>query len=576
MLEKIRLKNFRCFEDFTIEFDKFNVIVGKNNSGKSTIIDALKLISNVVRYAPYRNRDLEDRDIPFSTINLKYNYNKEESSIFAKFTDATEIEVIFPVDGRPYADLLKNGKTNKDKLSREKILGIIPSVGTFEEMEKIGERDYVRSKMISHLTPRHFRGIWYQNPEGFEEFRKLVERTWPGYSIDFPEIHFTEDHINLYIDMYYTEDRISREIFWAGHGFQIWLQLMTFLVKLGPKETLVLDEPDIYLHQDLQRKLVNICKERANQVIIATHAVDIIEEVEPEDIISIDKTLNISKRLSTIDEVQICINQLGSYQNLKLVNFIRGKTCLFVEGKDFNSLKKYAKKLDIYQFAQEDGFSVVPLEGFSNWERLLHTDWLFKNAFGEKVKCFVILDRDYYSDQYINYFIQNLNGKGVNIHIWSKKELENFLINFKLLFRIFSSEYQKRYPDREIPLSSKEFESELISLFDPFKIYVQGQMISKNIEVRMDKRIKINKSLDASVITTQTLEEFERKWPDIEYRKKVIPGKDYFSNMNQWLTEKYKLSISLSNINKSLLKDEIDIEIVDAINDFMRLVKSTT
>jgi AAA15 family ATPase/GTPase len=188
MLEKLKLKNFRCFEDFTIEFDKFNVIVGKNNSGKSTIIDALKLVSNVVRYAPYRNRYLEDRDIPFSTVNLKYNYNDdEESLVFAKFSDGTEIEIIFPIEERPYANLLRNSKNIRDKLAREKILGIIPPVGTFDDEEKLGDRDYVGSVMISHLTPRHFRNIWYYYRKGFEEFQELIEKTWPGYSIDSPE-----------------------------------------------------------------------------------------------------------------------------------------------------------------------------------------------------------------------------------------------------------------------------------------------------------------------------------------------------------------------------------------------------
>lgn len=568
MLERVRLQNFRCFEDFSIEFDKFNIIVGKNNSGKSTIIDALKIISNVVRYAPYRYHYLEPRDIPFSTTNLRYNYNNDDSLIFAKFNDGAEIEIIFPVDDRPSANFLRNGIAGTNKLSREKILGIIPPVGAFEDEEKIGEKDYVRSIMISHLTPKHFRNIWYYFPEGFDEFKELVEKTWPGYSINLPEIHFTDDHVNLYIDMFFTEDRITREIFWAGHGFQIWLQLMTFLVKLGPKETLVLDEPDIYLHQDLQKKLVNVCKDRANQVIMATHAVDIIEEVEPEDVISIDKKLNMSKRLSTIDEVQTCITQLGSYQNLKLVNFIRKKTCLFVEGKDFNSLKKLASKLEISQFAQEDGFSVIPLDGFSNWERLLHIDWLFENALGEKVKCFVILDSDYYPDNYITYVTDNLSSKGVKVHVWSKKELENYLINFKLLFRIFSDKYQDRYPDREIPISPEEFELELLSLFEQFKYHVQGQIISKNIGSRVDK------SEDPSVITTRTLEDFEEKWGDIEYRKKVIPGKDYFSSMNKWLNNKYKISLSLGHIKKSILKAEIDKEIADTINDFMELANS--
>lgn len=192
-----------------------------------------------------------DRDIPFSKINLRYNYSDKETIIFAKFSDGTELEVIFPIKQRPFANILRNGKNIKNKQLREKILGIIPPVRTFEEDEEMQDRDYIRSIVISHLAPKHFRNIWHYFPDGFEEFRDLIEKTWPGYSIEAPQAQTSADRIN----MYYTEDRIAREIFWAGHGFQIWLQLMTFLVKLGPKETLILDEPDIYLHQDLQKKI---------------------------------------------------------------------------------------------------------------------------------------------------------------------------------------------------------------------------------------------------------------------------------------------------------------------------------
>ena len=120
MLEKVEFKNFRCFKNFEIEFDNFSIIVGINNSGKSTIIDALKLISNVRRFAPYRNyfkiknEDaygclIEERDIPFSKINLRYNYIEKDSIITSKFSDGTEIKIVFPVNNNPYAYFLKDG-----------------------------------------------------------------------------------------------------------------------------------------------------------------------------------------------------------------------------------------------------------------------------------------------------------------------------------------------------------------------------------------------------------------------------------------------------------------------------------
>jgi len=65
---------------------------------------------------------------------------------------------------------------------------------------------------------------------------------------------------------------------------------MTFLVKLEKMDTLVLDEPDIYLHSDMQKKLINICKEMSNQVIVATHAVDMILIVIPRSSVAVGCT----------------------------------------------------------------------------------------------------------------------------------------------------------------------------------------------------------------------------------------------------------------------------------------------
>ena len=44
MLDSLIIKNFRCLEDFSVEkLGRVNLIVGKNNSGKSTVLEALRL-----------------------------------------------------------------------------------------------------------------------------------------------------------------------------------------------------------------------------------------------------------------------------------------------------------------------------------------------------------------------------------------------------------------------------------------------------------------------------------------------------------------------------------------------------
>ena len=59
-LREIKIKNFRCFEDVTIPIDDTTVLVGENNSGKTAILDALKIMlwrSSIGRTNPFDEYD---------------------------------------------------------------------------------------------------------------------------------------------------------------------------------------------------------------------------------------------------------------------------------------------------------------------------------------------------------------------------------------------------------------------------------------------------------------------------------------------------------------------------------------
>ena len=40
MLKKIEFENYRCFQKTSLDFRDITIIVGKNNAGKSTIVEA--------------------------------------------------------------------------------------------------------------------------------------------------------------------------------------------------------------------------------------------------------------------------------------------------------------------------------------------------------------------------------------------------------------------------------------------------------------------------------------------------------------------------------------------------------
>jgi AAA15 family ATPase/GTPase len=55
MLSEITFRNFKCFSRHTIPLRPVTVIVGRNNAGKSTVVEALRLVSLVVSRLEFRD-----------------------------------------------------------------------------------------------------------------------------------------------------------------------------------------------------------------------------------------------------------------------------------------------------------------------------------------------------------------------------------------------------------------------------------------------------------------------------------------------------------------------------------------
>ena len=65
--------------------------------------------------------------------------------------------------------------------------------------------------------------------------------------------------------------RFQKELVWAGDGLQVWLQLLYHVYRVKNFDSIILDEPEVYLHPDLQRKLVHLLEATCRQIILATH-----------------------------------------------------------------------------------------------------------------------------------------------------------------------------------------------------------------------------------------------------------------------------------------------------------------
>jgi len=54
-ITSVRFRNFKAFKDFSVSLDHMNILVGPNNSGKSTIIGAFRALDAGLRKARARS-----------------------------------------------------------------------------------------------------------------------------------------------------------------------------------------------------------------------------------------------------------------------------------------------------------------------------------------------------------------------------------------------------------------------------------------------------------------------------------------------------------------------------------------
>src|SRR6202041_1884305 len=165
-------------------------------------------------------------------------------------------------------------------------LSVIPVLGPVEHGEALVQAETVQTNISTHRASRNFRSYWYHFGDDFDQFAATVASTWPGMEIKRP---FIANPAPRELMMFCHEGRIPRELYWVGSGFQIWCQLLTHLMRARESSLVVIDEPEIYLHADLQRQLVGLLRKFEADVLLATHSTEIMGEAEPSELVQIDK-----------------------------------------------------------------------------------------------------------------------------------------------------------------------------------------------------------------------------------------------------------------------------------------------
>ena len=331
----------------------------------------------------------------------------------------------------------------------------------------------------------------------------------------------------------------------------------------------MIDEPDIYLHADLQRQLLGILKTLSPDILIATHSTEIITEADPDDLLVISKRFQSAKRIKDPSQLQEIFHVLGSNLNPILTQLAKTKRALFVEGKDFQVLSRFARKLSRSQVANRSDFAVIPVEGF-NPMKVRDFVLGMETTLGAKVLAGVIFDRDYRSNEECSNEVAALKKYSVFARIHERKELENFLLVPDPLRRAVKRRVSERSHRTGNDIIFDEDVTDILTrLTTPLRHKIEARYLVRRRPFEKAR----NPGLDESTIDEKMMAEFDEVWKDIHQRCILVPGKKILSAFNTYLQDTYGITVSPSLIIDCFRKSDIPsemVELIDEIEEFRK------
>jgi hypothetical protein len=394
MLTSLRIRNFKKLDDVEIELGNSVVLIGPNNSGKTTALQALALWEIGLRKWLGRRTDKEApkkrpgitinrRDliaVPIPTANLLWRDLHTRATSRAEGTQKTqniriEIEVQGVSNGTPwrcgfefdyaneesfYCRPLRIGEKGEERMevaveaARVRVAFLPPMSGLAATEDYLTE-GAVDVRIGEGRTAEVLRNLCLQVSQPYQEddspsnWNHLTQQIHRLFGVHLNQPRFFQERGQ--ITMSYRQGGVDLDLACAGRGLQQTLLLLAHIYT-RPGSVLLLDEPDAHLEILRQRQMYHLLVETARrencQIIAASHSEVMLEEAADRDILIafVGKPHRIDDRGSQLVKSLKSIG-FDQYYQAEITGW-----ALYLEGStDLAILRAFAQRLD--HFAEQ-------------------------------------------------------------------------------------------------------------------------------------------------------------------------------------------------------------------------------
>ena len=376
MIKRLTLSNFKSVGKQVYDFTQFDLLVGRNNSGKSTVLQAMaiwqfcvdefhrsKRTGNTGIQVVLPNftalpvpefillwKDRTDRAYPLDAGTGKKKQEFILIQILLEWQDSAGKTAAFGVELRYHSPqtmyAIPAGGWARfrecEKSGQLPRIAYVPPFSGLEPSENFLDVSPMRQQVgkgqpgsvlrnlllrVSKPSPRDGGPPRIPSPADWDELASIVER-WFSVKISRPQYESTRD---VYITVEYTQDGRNYDIIAGGSGLHQTLTLLAFLFGYRPT-TILLDEPDAHLHVNLQREILDYFRRKSQelgtQFLIATHAEEFARGVDASQIVSL-----LNREPTRIESTPTVLRAMADVSNEDITRLMGSPYMLYVEGE---------------------------------------------------------------------------------------------------------------------------------------------------------------------------------------------------------------------------------------------------
>jgi predicted ATPase len=524
MLKTLTIQNFKRFKQKTkIDFEAITILLGANNSGKSTVLQAL----SIFQYCLDNTRKKKNGSIGLETKTIgpeefgalpvaspKDLWSNGQSSkpieIEAEFDNGSKIkfEIKFQYNRFSIHPTVTGPVSHLVETTKIRYVPIHSGLGLREEYRLAPAIADSLQRLEHGAVIRNLLWDLKENDDaGWNRLLGILKRLYPEARID---VNFDKD-VDRFIGSGYSDKVLERnlDVVVSGTGFQQVLQIFTGVLSQG-SNIVLLDEPDAHLHGRLQGDLMKVFEELAInagiQFVMASHSPHLLAAAPSGSLRAMIEGR--AHAFAQTPEQMDVLDSLGAFDRMEIIPLLRTKAVVFTENRDDRDyLKMFAVKFwgeeraaKIWEglsflFTYQEPISADVKRLARQVKDLLNAPSLGDLAVGQQPRFVVVGDRDYRSEASAEAARSDLESKAKSddfkldlaCSIWKRNEIENYLLDPAAIEEAVVSTLRDITREQEArDAVGESISKHVAALKEDARIRIAGKLQHDNYEYRGD------------------------------------------------------------------------------------------